>query len=90
MLTSFEEADGLREQCVVSFLPGERHVGFQKRDDLLRDGPPGRDGVHQHVGVSLFRKDATGLEDFARELEETTSIPVLIDEEFRIDQKAVA
>src|SRR5215470_8455704 len=89
VLASLEEADRLCEQCVVAFLPGERHIAFQKRDDLLRDGLPRRDGIHQHVWVSLLRKDTTGLEDFACELEETTSIPVLIDEELRIDEKAV-
>src|SRR5262245_9737617 len=70
MRPRFEETYSLSETGVI-FLPcGIHHIPLKERNDLFRDRASRRDGINQHVGISLLGKDTTCLEDLARELKQ--------------------
>ena len=82
---SLEEPDRSDVPGDVVSSSGEFEVPLQKRHDFFRNRAPRRDRVNEHVGVPGFRMDRSRLEEVLREFEKSPSIPMLIDEEFRVD-----
>jgi hypothetical protein len=88
VLASIDQLNSTREDLVVGHTRRKAHIPPKERNDGVSQDPSIRDLQDEHIFVPRFGEDAARPELCRSHLKKTPSVPVLIQEELRLDEVA--
>ena len=87
MPTLGHKVDRHREDLIIRYTRRKAHVISEERNDCVPQDLPIRDLQYEHALVPWFGKDRTRSELLRSHLQETSSVPVLIQKELRLNEQ---
>jgi hypothetical protein len=80
-----DQFDSARKDLVIGYTRRKAHIAAEERNHHGREDAAVSDLEHQHVWIPWLGKDRAGAKLLRSHLEKTSSVPVLIQKELRLD-----